>query len=221
MSHHTTVPRRAAWLAPWLLAAAAPVLAGDGVAALAYAGGEALPPEAEARLLALTTVPGGLHSRDEVRRQLAAARDDGTLAEAGEVAEPAHVLLARQQANVRQAQSILAAQEAAARQRLAALEAEARPSAPPPATPLAQAAGDGPASVREMPEPPVAAAPRVQMAAERPVAPQASGDRVDDDPPSDRPSDAPSRDDRPALAPLEVPFARPPEPQASARVDPD
>ena len=67
MKNPTSLQRTA--LAASLLAlASASALAGDGLASLAYAGGEALAPEHEARLLSMTTTPGGSLTRDEVDR---------------------------------------------------------------------------------------------------------------------------------------------------------
>ena len=217
MSRPTTSLNRAAWLTTMLVAAAAPALASDRVAALVYAGGEAMPPEAEARLAAWTSTPGGLYARDEVRQQLAAARDEGTLAEAGEIAEPARVLLARHAANERQTQAILAAQEAAERARLAAIDAEAQRQAQLQAqgAQLAQAGSNATMEPREILEPPVPGAPRADDAQARPPAVDGATDA-----PADAPPDRP-QDERPALAPIEVPIVRPSDLPAETVVDKD
>lgn len=195
---------RRSTLAAALVLASVPTLAAGDVASLAYAGGEALPPEAEARLVALTTTPGGLVTREEVRQQWAQARQDGTLAEAGEEAEPPRVLLARSAANDRQAQAIIAAQQAE-QARLAALEAEARRQAlaqAQAATTLAQASpaaeGSPAADAGTVTD---AAAPATDTAA--PAAEAAAPP----DEPADRPVERPPAP--PAMAPMEVPITRP------------
>lgn len=209
MKQMTRTMRRSTTAAALVLATVPALAAGD-VASLAYAGGEALPPEAEARLVALTTTPGGLLTREEVRQQWAQARQDGTLAEAGEEAEPPRVLLARSAANDRQVQAILAAQQAeqarlaaieAERARVAALEAEAearRQALAQAAATMAQAApaADGtPASDAGTVIDAAATAAPAEQAATPPEAP------------ADRPVERPPAP--PAMAPLEAPITRP------------
>lgn len=197
---------RRSTLAAALVLASVPTLAAGDVASLAYAGGEALPPEAEARLVALTTTPGGLVTREEVRQQWAEARQDGTLGEAGEEAEPPRVLLARSAANDRQALAIIAAQQAE-QARLAALEAEAEArrqalAQAQAATTLAQASpaaeGSPAADAGTVTD---AAAPATDTAA--PAAEAAAPP----DEPADRPVERPPAP--PAMAPMEVPITRP------------
>ena len=199
-----TMPRtlRRSTLAAALVLASVPALAAGDVASLAYAGGEALPPEAEARLVALTTTPGGLVTREEVRQQWAQARQDGTLAEAGEEAEPPRVLLARSAANDRQVQAIIAAQQAE-QARLAALEAEAEArrqalAQVQAATTLAQASpaaeGSPAADAGTVIDAAATAAPAEQAA----TPPEAPADRPVERPPAP-----------PAMAPLEAPITRP------------
>jgi hypothetical protein len=207
--------RRSTLAAALALASVSALAAGD-VASLAYAGGEALPPEAESRLVALTTAPGGVLTREEVRQQWAQARQDGTLSEAGEEAEPPRVLMARSAANDRQAQAIVAAQQAE-QARLAALEAEAeaRRLAQAQATStLAQApsstAGTPAADAGTLTD---AVAPAADTAA--PVAEAATSP----DAPADRPFERPPAP--PAMAPLEVPITRPLDAVPESLVDKD
>lgn len=188
-------------LAAALVLASVPALAAGDVASLVYAGGEALPPEAEARLVALTTAPGGLVTREEVRQQWAQARQDGTLAETGEEAEPPRVLLARSAANDRQAQAIVAAQQAE-QARLAALEAEAearRQALAQAQATLAQATPTTEGSLALEAAAATATADASAMPAEQAeTAPEAPADRPVEQPPAP-----------PAMAPLEVPITRP------------
>jgi hypothetical protein len=209
---------RRSTLAAALVLASVPALAASDVASLVYAGGEALPPEAEARLVALTTTPGGLVTREEVRQQWAQARQDGTLAEAGEEAEPPRVLLARSAANDRQAQAIVAAQQAE-QARLAALEAEAEARRQALAqaqatTTLAQAsssiAGTPTADAGSLTD---AVAPAAGTAA--PVAEATTSPDAPAEPPVERPP-AP-----PAMAPLEVSITRPLDAVPDSLVDKD
>lgn len=205
--------QRCGLLAAMLALASAPALAGGSLAALAYAGGEALSPEAEARLVALITTPGGGLSRDEVRQQLAAAQREGTLAEAGEIAETPQVLLARNAAGERQAREVMAAHEME-RARLAAIEAEAaaaaeaqqqaRLQAKAAATESRAVVAAGGATGADAAATPATAG---VMTAPAPAAPP--------DEPADRPSD------RPAVAPLEVPITRPTDLPAETLVDED
>lgn len=217
-----TMPRtlRRSTLAAALVLASVPTLAAGDVASLAYAGGEALPPEAEARLVALTTTPGGLVTREEVRQQWAQARQDGTLAEAGEEAEPPRVLLARSAANDRQVQAIIAAQQAEQARR-AALEAEAEArrqalaqAQAQTATTLAQASpaaeGSPAADAGTVTD---AAAPATDTAA--PAAEAATPP----DAPADRPVERPPAP--PAMAPMEVPITRPLDAVPDTLVDKD
>lgn len=212
--------QRPALLAGMLALASAPALAGGSLSALAYAGGEALAPEQEARMVALITTPGGALSRDEVREQLAGARRGGTLAEAGEIADTPRVLLAREASNERQLQAILAAREAE-RARLAAAEAEAAAAADArrqaqvlaQAAPAVQAEAQAEAAADGTP---VAAAPAASAAADMAAT---AVPAVPADEPADRPLDRPL--DRPALAPLELPITRPSDLPAQTLVDPD
>lgn len=164
-------------------------LAADSVPSLVYASGEALSPEAEMRLNALQATPGGAMTRDEVRQELAAARQAGTLAEGGESGETPRVLAARDDANARQTRAILAAHEAE-RQRLAALEAErvAREQAAVTAQAAAQPGTDAPVA------PLAAAATDPQAAAVSDTTPAAPADSPA---PSDKPTERP---DTPAPA---------------------
>ena len=214
MKNPTSLQRTA--LAASLLAlASASALAGDGLASLAYAGGEALAPEHEARLVSMTTTPGGSLTRDEVRRQLAEARQDGTLAEAGEIAETPRVLVARSGANERQVREILAAHEAE-RTRLAAAAAEAEARRQAQVTVLAQAAPVDPAAAEA-----VSGSPAAEPAAIPPALADAAGPApaVPGDERDDRPGDGPA--DRPALAPLELPATRPSELPVETLIDKD
>lgn len=202
----TKMPRtlQRSTLAATLALASVSALAAGDAASLAYAGGEALPPEAEARLVALTTTPGGLLTREEVRRQWAQAREEGTLAEAGEQAEPPRVLLARQAANDRQVQAIVASQQAE-QARLAALEAEAEARRQA----LAQAQAATATVAQASPATDVAAAAQAGTAAAA-ASPDASSDATAEaasDAPADRPVEQPL--DAPAMAPLEAPVTRP------------
>ena len=199
---------------------AASALASTDVASLVYASGDAMAPEAEAHLRTLTTAPGGALTRDEVRQQLADARHEGRLAQPGEMAEPATVLLARHQANERQTQQILAAQDAerqrlaaleAERQRVAALEAEAETRRQAELQTRQAAADTSSATLG-------GAAPALA------VDPVATATTTQDRPlPAEAPSDAPAPQpfDRPLLAPLEVPIARPSEVPAEVLIDKD
>lgn len=164
-------------------------LAADSVSSLVYASGEALSPEAEMRLNALQTTPGGAMTRDEVRQELATARQAGTLADGGEAGDTPSVLAARDDANVRQTRAILAAHEAE-RNRLAALEAErvAREQAAATAQAAAQPGTDAPAA-------PLAAAPADPQAAA--VADTTPAAPADSPAPSDKPAERP---DTPAPA---------------------
>ena len=104
-------------------AAHAAALNTSAVATQVYAGGEAMAPEAEARMNALMTTPGGAWSRADARQDLASAQQSGTVSAAGEIADTPQVLVARADFNQRQTRQILAAHEAE-RQRVAAIEAE-------------------------------------------------------------------------------------------------
>jgi hypothetical protein len=205
-------------LAAALALVSAPVLASGDVASLVYAGGEAMPPEAETRLIALTTAPGGLVTREEVRQQWAQANQDGTLPQVGEVAEPPRVLLARAAANDRQLQAIVAAQQAE-QARLAALEAETEARR--------QAQAEAAAATLAQLAPPASGTPASDVGANAadasPVAASDAdpvpGDVAATEAPADRPIERPL--DPPAIAPLEVPISRPLDTVADSLVDKD
>lgn len=191
-------------------------LAAGDLASLAYAGGEALPPEAEARLVVLTTAPGGLLTREEVRQQWAQAREDGTLPEAGEEAEPPRVLAARLAANDRQAQAIVAAQ-LAEQARVAALESEAEARRQALAQAQAQAAAtlaQATPTIEDAPAPGAAA----EAAADTVAAPAAATEAAPDAP-ADRPVERPPAP--PAMVPLELPVTRPLDATAESLVEKD
>ena len=202
MNHPT--PLRLSTLAAGLLLASSAFGADGSLSGLVYAGGEAMAPEAEARMTAQISVPGGVHTRDEVLQQLATARQVGALPEAGEVAETPRVLTARADFNERQTREILAGYEAervrlaaveAERVRLAAEEAErARLAAAAAAAPTA-AAQDAATTAQ-----PTAAAPAVDATATQPMPAPA-------DKPVDLPTERPG--DRPAMAPVETTVTRP------------
>jgi hypothetical protein len=210
--------RRPALAAALTLASASALAAGD-VASLAYAGGEALAPEAEARLVALTTAPGGLLTREAVRQQWAQAREDGTLSEAGEQAEPPRVLMARHAANDRQLQAIVAAQQAE-QARLAALEAEAE--ARRQALAQAQAQAQAAATLAQA-APTADGVPAPDASADTAVAETlaAPAEVVAAEPeaPADRPVERPLAP--PAMAPLEVPITRPLDAVPESLIDKD
>lgn len=211
---------RPALLAGMLALASAPAMAGESLSALAYAGGEALAPEQEARMVALITTPGGALTRDEVREQLADAQRGGMLAEAGEIAETPRVLIAREASNERQVQAILAAREAQ-RARLAAAEAEAAAAAEArrQAQVLAQAAPAAQAEAHAETAADDAATVVMPAAwADADVAVTAAPAEPADEP-ADQPLERPL--DRPALAPLEVPITRPSDLQSETLVDQD
>lgn len=203
---------------------AATAVARPDVASLVFANGEALPPEAEARLTALTTTPGGGMTRAEVRLQLSEARSDGSLAEAGEMADRPAVLQARLAANERQTGQILAA-HAAQRERLAAIEvaAEVRRQAELLARQASAASDTQTLTVASTDSRSIAASPAsasVDPLASAPLSTERAA--VSDGPtnapsegpnegPADRPTDIPGQGprDRPALAPVEGPISRP------------
>lgn len=174
---------------------------------LAYAGGEALPPELEARLHA-PQAPSATLSRDEVRHELMEAQQAGLLPAAGELADSAPVLQARVAFNEHQTRSILAAWEQE-RQRLAAAEAEQRSQqlAQAPAegayTPLGEAAPqDG---LAEPLADPLSAAERP----EDPLFESLTGNLAQDEPPTS-PLELPAEEDpMPAALPAEIPIIRP------------
>jgi hypothetical protein len=108
---------------------AAPALAGQSARdAASYFVGEAAPPEVEARALADSM--NSNTTRADVHDEFIAARDAGTLARAGDIAEPDAVLNARVAFNERQSQQILARMEADRAAALAALQ-PAQPSSDP------------------------------------------------------------------------------------------
>lgn len=221
---NTSTPLRLSTLAgSLLLAASAGALAAPGqdLSSLVYAGGEALSPEAEARMTAMLSVPGGAVSRDDVRQQLTAARQAGTLAEGGEIADTAPVLKARVDYAARQTREILAAYEAerarlaaieAERARVAALQAEQdRQAAVAAAAAAAAAAPASDATAASAATPPMVAAPAVDSSTQPLQAPA--------DQPTDAPTERPG--DRPAMAPVEVPITRPSDLPTEAKVDKD
>jgi hypothetical protein len=210
-----TIPQtlRLSALAAGLLLATSSFAADSSLSSLVYAGGEAMSPEAEARMTAQISAPGGAVSRDEVRQQLLAARQAGTLVEAGEIADTAPVLQARVDYAARQTRQILAGYEAererlaaieAERARVAALEAEQARQATlaAAATPATQ---DLAAAVQ-----PMAAAPAADSATSQPL-----------EAPADKPTDVPAErpGDTPTMAPVEVPITRPSDLPAETIVD--
>lgn len=207
--------QRSALAAGALALACTSTLAGDGLVSLVYAGGEALAPEQEARMVALMTAPAGGLTRDEVQQQFADAQRAGALPEAGEMAETPRVLLARSAANERQVREILAAREAE-RARVAAIEAEAA---------AAEAQREAQAQAQTTAAAPVDSAVTTAIdgvslaaTADAPGAADASATpapAVPTDEPHDRPTD------RPALAPPEVPIVRPSNLEAQPPVDED
>ncbi len=193
------------------------------VAALVYAGGEAMAPEAEARLRALTTTPGGALTRDEVQQQWAEARQDGSLLAAGEIAEPQTVLLARSVANERQTRQILASHEAE-RQRVVALEAQAE--AQRQAELQARlAAAVTPAPVASADSGVMAAAALGSTTEPPPASPEpaASTSAAFTESPAPTPDDAPPQLplERPFVAPAEVPISRQSELPVEVLIDKD
>lgn len=98
-----------------------------------YAGGEALPPELEARLIAQST---GALTRAEVREQLAEALATGTLAGGGEISDTDELLRARVAYNDRQTRTLLARHQAPS-----LLLAAAAPARDPVAAPAPQSSG--------------------------------------------------------------------------------
>lgn len=80
--------------------------------------GDAVAPEQEAHW-----APTAIATRDEVKQELSEMRLAGALSQAGEIAEPRRVLMARQQLNEEQAESLRAAY-LEEQLRLAALEPE-------------------------------------------------------------------------------------------------
>lgn len=193
------------------------------VATLVYAGGEAMAPEAEARLRALTTTAGGALTRDEVRQQWVEARQDGSLLAIGEIAEPAAVLLARSEANERQTRQILASHEAE-RQRVAALEAQAEAQRQAELQ-ARQAAAEASAPVVDK-DSGVMAAAALGSATEPPAAspdPAASTREAATETPAPTPGDAPPPLplDRPFVAPAELPITRPSDLPAEVLIDKD
>ncbi len=95
-----------------------------------YAGGEAMPPEVEARVRQRMMSQGHGRSTAEVRQELAEARRAGTLSAPGEIADTTQILHARAEFNVQQTREILASHERE-RQLLAALQAPAVAAAEP------------------------------------------------------------------------------------------
>lgn len=218
MKNPTSLQRSA--LAAGLLAlASASALASDGLASLAYAGGEALAPEHEARMVSMITTPGGSLTRDEVRRQLAEAQRGGTLGEVGEIAETPRVLMARSDANERQTREILAAQEAE-RARLAAIEAEAEARRQALAQDQAQASVIAQAApATEATAGPAAGSQAIDATAPATADVASPAPSAPSEEPTDRPAEGPT--DRPALAPPELPITRASELPAETLIDKD
>ena len=205
-----------------LLAVAAPSSFASGapdVAAMVYAGGEALSPDAEMRLRSLMRdAAGGAQTRDDVKLDLALAREAGLLAAGGEMADTPRVLQARADFNRHQTRQILAAQEAAQeteRQRLAAVEAVAR------ARQMAEAAAQESGTRTEIAavEVPAGAMGAASIAEPAAEAPAAASPTPPTDRPNDRPADLPA--DRPVVAPAEGPVSRPQDLPVETLIDPD
>jgi hypothetical protein len=195
------------------------------LATLVYAGGEALSPDAELQLWSrMREAAGGALARDDVKQDLALARESGLLAAGGEIADTPRVLQARADFNLRQTREILDAHEAE-RLRMAAQEAVARArqmaAVPQDAgTQTAMSAVDASADrqAAALPSGP-AAEPDAATSAMPGTAPI---DRPTDRPadsPTDRPNDAPA--DRPVMAPSEAPVSRPSDLPVQTLVDPD
>jgi len=117
-------------------------------AALAYHG-DAMPPEAEARMLAEQA--GAPLTRDEVLAELALASRAGTLTPGGEIGDTDAVLASRERFIVAQAAEIVARHEAEQAARIAALEEAARVAAADAASRAAAAAQPGEAMVAAAP----------------------------------------------------------------------
>lgn len=174
---------------------------------LAYTGGEALPPELEARLHA----PSATMSRDQVQHELEEAQQAGLLPAAGELADRAAVLDARVAFNEHQTRTTLAAWEQE-RQRLAAAEAQQASQQ------LAQAPTDG--APAEAGPGPVDGTPGEPLLSD----PASAGERPDDPlfeslagAPFEAPAEEPmsplelpaDEDPMPATLPAEIPIIRP------------
>jgi hypothetical protein len=185
-----------------------------------YAGGEAAPPEVEARVMAEMYPPQSALSRDEVMQDLADARRAGTLSAAGEIADTADVLTARSRFSEQQTLEILAAHEAQ-RQRVAALEAEAQARA------LAQAQAQLHAQAQAQAQPldpdsPLAPASEVAALAAA-MAVDVNGNPIIDEtaegPTDDEPAPVPVAPH--ALPPIEVPISRPSDLPPQILIDKD
>lgn len=209
-----------------LLAVAAPSSFASGapdVAAMVYAGGEALSPDAEMRLRSLMRdAAGGAQTRDDVKLDLALAREAGLLAAGGEMADTPRVLQARADFNRHQTRQILAAQEAAQeteRQRVAAVEAVAR--ARQMAEAAAQASGTRTeiAAVEVPADRPSGAMGAASIAEPAAEAPATASPTQPTERPNDRPADLPA--DRPVVAPAEGPVSRPQDLPVETLIDPD
>ncbi|MCA0239328.1 MAG: hypothetical protein LCI02_00595 [Proteobacteria bacterium] len=185
-----------------------------------YAGGEAMPPEVERRVMAMIS---GQASRADVRRELAEARGAGLMPAAGELADRPELLRARVAYNQRQAQTLMARYEAEHQRLLAAQQSRAAgvtmaaaavspSSEPQPATqaltlPLAAPAsmpGFGPAAAGAAP----VAAPIDERAAAPVDDQRMSTDRLIDEATAPLPSNdhrrSPAADDQPLAKPDEI-----------------
>lgn len=165
-----------------------------------YAGGEAMPPEQEARLIAQSS---GALTRAEVLEQLAEARATGTLAGGGELSDTDELLSARVAYNERQTRTLLARYEAASQPLAAAAPAQDPVAAQAPQSSAGQmgaaapVAGDVPA--RDSIEPSTE-----QLVDEAPAPAPAGGQPSE--PTERRPLSA---EELPAAKPDELPLADP------------
>lgn len=194
------------------------------LAAVVYGGGEAMAPEAQARLNSLMTTPGGAWTRAEARQAFAEAQQAGTLAAAGEIADTPQVLVARADFNQRQTREILARHEAE-RQRLAAIEAERvalaaaeaerQRLAALPVEPNASVALASGVSASES-----LAAPSESLVTE-PVQAEAQAQATATPPVEESPTQTPSQMpvDRPPALPVEVPISRADEVPSDMLID--
>lgn len=207
-----------------LMAVAAPASfasAAPDLATLVYAGGEALSPDAELLLRSrMREAAGGALARDDVKQDLALARESGLLAAGGEIADTPRVLQARADFNQRQTREILAAHEAE-RLRVAAQEAvaRARQMAALPQEAGSQTAMSAPGVAADRPSETAAPGPTPEPAAAMSAMPAAAPADEPTDRPSDRPNDAPA--DRPVMAPSEVPVSRPSDLPLETLIDRD
>jgi hypothetical protein len=193
-----------------------------------YAGGEAMAPEVERRVMAMIS---GRASRADVRQELADARSANLMPGAGEIADRPELLQARVAYNDRQAQTIMARYEADRQRLMAAQQAQAQAAAMAAATPAPSADAQATA---EPATTPMAAAPSVGPAAPADTATAAPADQqpsteqlIDE---ATAPADTPlpsndrqrpaSADEQPAAKPDEMPISGPVEADAiSSAVD--